>query len=79
MTPRVYVEPSVISDLVARRNQRDLLVAPNQKLTHKWWDTRRHKFDLYASAVVLAEAARGEVSGPGDSANVRIPVESLVE
>ena len=62
MTPKVYVETSVISYLVSRRNQHDLLVAANQELTHEWWDTRRHKFDLYASAVVLAEAARGDRS-----------------
>jgi len=58
--PKVYVETSVISYLVARRNQRDLLVAANQELTHEWWETRRRSFELYASAVVLAEAARGD-------------------
>lgn len=60
MLPKVYIETSVISYLVARRNQRDLLVAANQELTREWWETRRHSFDLYASAVVLAEAARGD-------------------
>jgi len=60
--PRVYIETSVISYLVARRNQRDLLVAANQELTREWWETRRQKFALYASVVVLAEAARGDQS-----------------
>jgi hypothetical protein len=60
MRPKVYVETSVISYLVARRNQRDLLVAANQELTHEWWDRRRDSFDLCISAVVLAEAARGD-------------------
>jgi hypothetical protein len=60
MRPTVYVETSFISYLVARRNQRNLLVAANQELTREWWDTQRHRFDLYASAVVLAEAARGD-------------------
>jgi predicted nucleic acid-binding protein len=55
----VYVETSVISYLVARRNQRDLLVAANQQLTLEWWENRRHDFELYASAVVIAEASRG--------------------
>jgi predicted nucleic acid-binding protein len=55
----VYVETSVISYLVARRNQRDLLVASNQELTLEWWETRRERFDLCVSAVVLAEASRG--------------------
>jgi hypothetical protein len=58
--PKVYIETSVISYLVARRNQRDLLVAANQELTREWWETRRQNFDLYASAVVIAEAGRGD-------------------
>jgi predicted nucleic acid-binding protein len=61
MRPTVYIETSVISYLVARpsRNPR---VASNQELTHKWWQTRRHNFELYASAVVLGEAERGDAS-----------------
>jgi hypothetical protein len=54
------VETSVISYLVARRNQRDLLVAANQEITREWWETQRFRFDAYVSAVVLAEAARGD-------------------
>jgi predicted nucleic acid-binding protein len=60
MLPKVYLETSVISYLVARRNQRDLLVAANQEMTHEWWETRRTSFELYISAVVLAEASRGD-------------------
>lgn len=59
MAPKVYIETSVISYLVARRNQRDLLVAANQELTQEWWERRRTSFELYVSAVVLAEASRG--------------------
>lgn len=59
MRPKVYIETSVISYLVARRNQRDLLVASNQELTQEWWATRRDRFELCVSAVVLAEASRG--------------------
>lgn len=60
MAPKVYIETSVISYLVARRNQRNLLVAANQELTQEWWERRRQSFELYVSAVVLAEAARGD-------------------
>src|SRR4051794_7749762 len=60
MLPKAYIETSVISYLVARRNQRDLLVAANQEITREWWETRRHRFQLYASAIVLAEAGRGD-------------------
>jgi predicted nucleic acid-binding protein len=59
MAAKVYIETSVISYLVSRRNQRNLLVAANQELTHEWWEQRRRSFELYVSAVVLAEAARG--------------------
>jgi predicted nucleic acid-binding protein len=57
---KAYVETSVISYLVARRNQRDLIVAANQELTVEWWERRREDFELYVSAVVLAEVARGD-------------------
>jgi len=56
----VYVETSVISYLTSRRNQRDLIVAAHQELTHEWWENRRHEFALYASAVVVEEAREGD-------------------
>jgi predicted nucleic acid-binding protein len=59
MAPSVYVETSVISYLVARPS-RNARVAANQELTHEWWLHRRERFDLYASAVVLGEAQRGD-------------------
>lgn len=63
MPPSAYLETSVISYLAGRRNQRDLIVAAHQELTREWWDNRRQEFTLYASAVVIEEARRGnEVS-----------------
>jgi predicted nucleic acid-binding protein len=62
MIPSVYVETSVISYLTGRRNQRDLIVAAHQELTREWWDSRRQKFTLYASAVVIEEARRGNAA-----------------
>ena len=59
MLPSAYIETSVISYLTGRRNQRDLIVAAHQKLTREWWDNRRQEFTLYASAVVIEEARRG--------------------
>jgi PIN domain len=58
----VYVETSVVSYLVGRMNRRDLVVAAHQELTREWWERRRHDFDLFASAVVVEEAARGDQS-----------------
>jgi predicted nucleic acid-binding protein len=59
--PTVYIETSFISYLVAR-SSRDPRVASNQDLRHSWWQTRRANFELYVSAVVLGEAARGNAA-----------------
>jgi len=55
----VYVETSIISYLAARPS-RDLITAAHQQVTHTWWQERRPEFDLYASQVVLDEAAAGD-------------------
>jgi predicted nucleic acid-binding protein len=57
--PTVYVETSVISYLAARPSPNSLRVAANQETTREWWQTRRERFELYASAVVIGEAQRG--------------------
>jgi len=59
VSPSVYIETSVISYLTARRNERDLIVAGQQQLTHEWWQNRRQDFSLYTSAVVIEEARHG--------------------
>jgi hypothetical protein len=59
--PRVYVETTIISYLVGRLNQHNLFVAGNQEFTRRWWAERRNAFDLFASAVVLAEVNDGNV------------------
>jgi predicted nucleic acid-binding protein len=60
VTRSVYLETSVISYLVARPNQRDVVVAAHQQITREWWVNRRHQFTLFASAVVIEEALRGD-------------------
>jgi len=60
MLPSVYVETSVISYLAARSSPTNLRVAANQETTREWWGSRREKFDLYVSAVVIGEAQRGD-------------------
>lgn len=59
MTPRVYVETSVISYLTARPS-RDLVMAAHQEVTHEWWHNRRAAFTLFYSEAVRAEAAMGD-------------------
>jgi PIN domain len=58
---RVYLETTVVSYLTARQS-RDLVVAAHQELTIEWWTNHRQRFDLYISAIVLREAARGDES-----------------
>jgi hypothetical protein len=57
--PRVYVETTIPSLLVARPSPL-LRVANDQQMTREWWDTRRGKFELFVSELVLEEAARGD-------------------
>lgn len=59
MKPKVYVETTIVSYLVARPS-RDVVVAAHQQITDEWWETRRQSFDLFASQVVLREASAGD-------------------
>ena len=58
MLPKIYVETSVISYLTARPS-RDSLAAAHQQLTRDWW-SRRTRFDIYVSELVVQEAGRGD-------------------
>lgn len=44
------------------RPSRDLVQRAHQRLTHKWWSTRRSDFELYVSPLVLQEAAGGHAA-----------------
>jgi predicted nucleic acid-binding protein len=55
----VYVETTVVSYLTARPS-RDLVQRAHQRLTRKWWRTRRADLELYVSPLVLQEAAGGQ-------------------
>jgi len=56
--PKVYVETTVVSYLVAQPSS-DLIQAAHQKATRDWW-AARHRFELFVSRAVLTEAARGD-------------------
>lgn len=60
MKPTVYVETTIVSYLVGWLNRNDLQVAAHQELTRRWWATRRDRFELFASAVVIDEASEGD-------------------
>jgi hypothetical protein len=59
MKPRVYVETSVLSYVVARRS-RDAVTQFRQDLTALWWQQERGKYELIASDVVEAECQKGD-------------------
>src|SRR5688572_1476800 len=57
--PTVYVETTVLSYLAARPSQ-NALRAAHQQLTRDWWDKDRAAYELFISALVLAECAAGD-------------------
>jgi len=61
---RLYLETTIPSYL-AGRPSRDLLVQAHQEITREWWQSRRSRFDLYISQLVLQEAGAGDASLAG--------------
>ena len=59
MKPKVYVETTVVSYLIALPS-RDVIVAAHQQITDEWWRTKRQFFDLFASQLVLRESQAGD-------------------
>ncbi|HEX8432956.1 MAG TPA: type II toxin-antitoxin system VapC family toxin [Longimicrobium sp.] len=59
MPPRVYIETSIVSYLVARPSAEPLLAA-DQRRTREWWAASRAVADLYTSEFVVTEAQRGD-------------------
>lgn len=57
--PKLYLETTIPSYLVARRN-RDIVLAGQQEATSRWWEQCRHKYELCVSQFVDSEAARGD-------------------
>jgi hypothetical protein len=70
MKPKVYLETTIVSYLVAWPS-RDLVMAANQETTREWWTDCRDAFDLYVSQLVFEEASAG------DSDAARRRIESL--
>lgn len=59
MSETVYIETSILGYLTAR-STKNLILAANIEVTKEWWQSRRSKFKLYISRVVLDEVARGD-------------------
>ena len=63
--PTVYVETSVVSYLTARPLS-DPIVAGQMAATREWWADAPAQFDLYTSALVIAEAAAGDAKAAAE-------------
>ena len=61
MKPRLYLESTIPSYLVARPS-RDVILAGQQKCTHDWWNKRAGSFEIFVSEVVVQEIASGETA-----------------
>ena len=59
MKPRLYLETTIPSYLVARPN-RDIQIASDQAATHQWWSAHCNDFEMFVSAAVLREISRGD-------------------
>ena len=71
---KVYIESSVISYITAKPS-RDLIVLARQALTIEWWESKRNKYEICISELVLQEIA----SGDPIAAQKRLDVVSNVE
>lgn len=61
MKPRLYLETTIVSYLVARPS-RDLVLAADQQVTREWWESQRHRYDIHLSEIVLNEAGCGDAT-----------------
>jgi hypothetical protein len=59
--PRLYLETTIPSYLVARRS-RDLRLAADQETTLQWWETERHDYELFILQAVVTEVSQGDVN-----------------
>lgn len=60
MKPKVYLETTIVSYLVASPTH-DIIQSAHQQVTREWW-ARRERFELFVSRPVFAEAARGDAT-----------------
>lgn len=76
MPERVYIETTFVSYLTAWPS-RDVVIAGHQMVTHEWWDTRRHSYELCVSQLVLGEAAAGDPQAAQERLTVLQPMTFL--
>lgn len=57
--PKLYLETTIPSYLVARPS-RDVVILAHQQVTRDWWDNRRDDYDIHISQLVVDEAGEGD-------------------
>lgn len=58
MKPKLYIETSIVSYLIAQPS-RDIVTAARQQITRDWWQIKCLEFNLYISEFVVREAGAG--------------------
>ncbi len=61
MKPRLYLETTIPSYLVAWPSQ-DVRLLADQQATHEWGQSRRHDYETFISETVLLEVSRGDTA-----------------
>ena len=64
MKPKLYLESTIPSYLVARPS-RDVILAGQQKCTRDWWSKRAEDFEIFVSDIVFSEISSGETAMAG--------------
>jgi len=61
MKPKLYLESTIPSYLVARPS-RDAILIGQQQCTRDWWNKRAARFEIFVSEVVVGEISSGEIA-----------------
>jgi len=59
LKPSLYLETTIPSYLAARTSN-DIRIAGKQATTHDFWESERHKYNLYVSLFVHEECGNGD-------------------
>ena len=74
--PRVYIESTVVSYLVARPSSNPILAA-RQKASQQLWEDYADRFEFVISRIVRAEIQRGDVTAAQQRLEVVLPLTVL--
>ena len=74
--PKVYIESTVVSYLVARPSNNPILAA-RQKASRRLWEDYADRFEFVISRIVRAEIQRGDVTASQQRLEVVLPLRVL--